>query len=111
MTKIRAGKPGGKNANIEDLMREATKTESLLDKLLDKSNRKRWPVDLHPDLHKEIDRLQLVITGPNGERVNNRMLATEAILALLEKYERKSNGEEVETVYELEEGESFKRRI
>lgn len=111
MTKIQSGKPGGRNTNIDDLMKQATKVDSKLDTLLDKSNRKRWPVDLHPDLHKEIDRLQVAITGPNGERVNNRMIATEAILALLEKYERKSDGEEVETIYELEENESFKRRI
>lgn len=103
--KITIGKPGGSNANMNDLLKQLGEDELLTDK------GKRLPVDLHPRIHRELGELQLRITGPDGKKVTNRMLVTEALADLFAKYEAASNGENVKTNYVFNPGDTFQTAI
>jgi hypothetical protein len=96
------GKPGGKNENMASLLKKLGGNELLTDSLT-----KRWPVDLHEKIHSVIDDLQFCIRTKEGKKVTNRMVLTEALLDLFNKYEKASHGENVSIDYVFKEGKKF----
>lgn len=105
MSKIKAGKPGGSNANMDELLKQLGENELLTEK------GKRFPVDLHPKIHRQIGELQLRITTREDKKVTNRMLLTEALIDLFKKYEQASAGEDVNIDYVFNPGDSFKAEL
>lgn len=100
--KITAGKPGGSNSNMNELLKKLGENDLLAEK------GKRLPVDIHPKIIRKLGELQLCITSKDGKKVTNRMLVTEALQDLFAKYEIASSGEDVKTEYLFNAGEEFK---
>lgn len=107
MKKISTEKPSGSNTNMDELLKELGADEN---ELLGKE-KKRFPVDLHPKIHREMKRLQAVITTEDDRNVSNRMLVTEALIDLFKKYEKASAGEDVNVDYVFNPGDSFKAEL
>jgi len=105
MNKIKAGKPGGTNTNMDELLKQLGENELLTEK------GKRLPVDLHPKIHRKIGELQLLIKSKEGKKVSNRMLITEALIDLFEKYRLASEGNDVKTEYVFEFDEKFDSKL
>lgn len=98
---IASGKPGGQNTNMAELLSQLGQNELITEK------GKRLPVDPHPKIHRQLGELQLRITTKDGKKVTNKMMVTEALVDLFKKYEMASAGEDVETTYVFNPGDTF----
>lgn len=102
---ITAGKPGGQNSNMNELLKQLGGNELLTEA------GKRFPVDLHPKVHREVGELQLRITTKEGKKVTNRMLINEALIDLFKKYEMASEGKDVTIDYVFNPDDTFKSSL
>lgn len=101
--KMSVGKPSGSNTNLDDLLSQIGGGD---DNLL-KEMGKRFPVDLHPDIHFLVGKLQLVIFADGDKKVTNRMLLTEALIDVIKKYERASKGGKEDIKYNFRSSDTF----
>jgi predicted DNA-binding antitoxin AbrB/MazE fold protein len=102
---ILAGKPGGSNTKMNELLTKLNENELISEP------GKRFPVDLHPKIHRQIGELQLRISTPEGKKVTNKMIITEAIVDVLNKYEAASKDETIKTDYVFKVGDTFKNTL
>ncbi len=102
---ITASKPGGKNENMSSLLKQLGGNDLLTD------SAKRLPVDLHQKIHDVLEELQFCITTKEGKKVTNRMVLTEALTDLFNKYEKASADESVDIDYVFKKGKEFKSNL
>ncbi len=109
MTKrrVNAGKPGGSNTNLNDLLKNMDENPLL------EGSGSRLPVNVHPKLIRKLDELKMktyIDAGTNQKKVSSRALITEALTDLFEKYEAAAAAgkDDESTACKFHDGEDFK---